>query len=227
MSTSFEARFTRSEIALPQLLAGLEDALPTCGLRFGGTVFELCPDRGGAWPTVAGLEPQQVETLTGALDVGSRWWGLGIEVVSDFLLEGLGRTTAVEVYISVFRCAPTAWTMTYSESSVATDYRARSDDGGHNLIALQQALCKAGGFELSIYAEEDHEAHDEAVVTLREAEVAIKRVVATPDAGDLSVVASSKVIPFERARKLAGARADLVKVMTGGYVAFPFLAPAS
>lgn len=222
MSTSFEARFSTTRLSLPELLGRIEAALPECGLRFFGAVARLQPSNG--WPTVAGLDFASVASLAEAAKLAEPWWGLGIECVSDVLLEGMGRSDAVEVYLNVFRSPEGSWTMSYLESSAATDHRVASEDAAKNLVAIQLAMCEAGRFELSIYEEQDHER--DPVPTLRSVEVAIKRAGADPSAGDLSVVVSTKVIDHARARRLAGKRAGDVKVSANGYVVFPFLAPA-
>lgn len=221
MSVSFEARFSTTRLDLSVLLERLDAALPDCGLRFVGAVMRLQPHDG--WPTVGGLDFGSVASLGEAARVGESWWGLGLECVSDVLLEGLGRSDAVEVHLNVFRSPEGPWTMSYLEADTATDHRIASQDAAKNLTALQLAMCRAGRFGLSVYDEQNHDR--EPVPTLRSIEVAIKRVAADPSAGDLSVVVSTKLLDHARARLLAGPRADEVKVSTSGYVVFPFLRP--
>lgn len=221
MSTSFEARFSTTSMKLPKLLERLGTALPACGLRFFGSIMRLQAHDG--WPTVSGSEFGKVDSLVGAGAVAEQWWGVGLECVSDVLLQGLGRSDAVEVYLNVFRVQTDRWTVSYLESSSATDFRIRSEEGRRNLSALQEAVCRAGGFDLSIYDEQDHARSPTPAV--REAEVAIKRVAADPNLGDLSVVAASKALSERRAKKLAGPRADEIRLSANGYVLLPFLAP--
>lgn len=221
MSTAFEARFSTSPLDLAHLLEVLELALPTCGLRFLGSVMRLRSH--DDWPTVTGTDFEQVDSMAEAAEVASRWWGIGIECISDALLQGLGRTDAVEVYLSIFRAQDGRWTASYLESSRAADHRIESDSAARNLSTLQMTLCAAGRFDLSIYDEENHER--DPIPTLREVEVAIKRVVSDPGAGDLSVVVSSELIGLEHARRLAGPRAGRVELSTTGYTVFRLLPP--
>lgn len=223
MSTSFEARFSATGKKLPKLLERLEAALQKSDVRFFGSVMQLESHEG--WPTVSGLGFDSVETMADLAGLAENGWGVGLECVSDVLLEGLGRTDAVEVYFNIFRTDDNRWTVSYLEGSDATDFRAQSDAGARNLSALQAAVCHAGGFDLSIYDEQNHERSP--VPTLRDAEVAIKRAAADPTRGDLSVAVSSRLMTHERAQSLAGRRADQVKVSVNGYVLFPFLAPMS
>ena len=219
MSVSFEARFATTRLPLAALLERLDAALPDCGLRFHGAMMQLHSHNG--WPTIGGLEFGHVDSIAEAAKVGESWWGLGFELVSEVLLEGIGRSDAVEVYLRVFRSPEGPWTMSYLESDTATDHRIASEDAAKNLTALQLAICAAGRFELSMYDEQNHDR--DPVPTLRSVEVAIKGVAADPKAGDLAAVVSTKVLDHAKARRLAGARADDVKVSTNGYVVFPLL----
>src|SRR5690606_20177219 len=121
MSTAFEARFSTSPLDLAPLLERLDAALPVCKLRFFGSVMRLQSHDG--WPTVTGTDFEQVTTLAEAAVVAQQWWGIGIECTSETLLEGLGRTDAIEVYFNVYRAPDDRWTVSYLESSRAADHR--------------------------------------------------------------------------------------------------------
>ncbi|PRP98560.1 hypothetical protein [Enhygromyxa salina] len=221
MGYSFEARFSQTRLDLVELLHQIDDTLPGCGLTFTGSAVQLFAHNG--WPTVETTEFAAVGSLPEVARIAGSWWGVGLEYVSHALLDGLGRNTAAEVYVNVFRAPDLQWTMSYLESSVAADYRIGSPEAAANLSAMQLAVCEAGGFDLSIYDEENH--NRAPVPTLRNAEVAVKRIASDPKLGDLSVAVSSKLMSHERACSLAGPRAEEVKVSIAGYVLFPFLAP--
>ncbi|NVB38021.1 hypothetical protein G6O69_09270 [Pseudenhygromyxa sp. WMMC2535] len=221
MSTSFEARFSTSKLGLPQLLHNLDSAFKQCNLRFYGTIAELHSHRG--WPTVMSLEFLNVDSLAEAASVARNWWGLGIECISESLQEEFGRSDVIEVYFNIFRAPDGKWTLIYLESSRATVYRSQSAHAAQDLTNLQIAMCQAGGFALSMYDEQYHERSP--LLTRRGVEVAIKRVAGDPRRGYLSVVASLDEISHERARELAGPRADEVLLAIPGYVVVPFLRP--
>lgn len=222
MSTSFEARFSASKLfSLQDFAPRLERALADCRIRWSGSFMQLEPHNG--WPTVGGLAFSKAGTLTDVGRLARGWWGVGLACVSDVLLDGLGRCDAVEVYFSVFSAPEGGLSVIYLESATATDYRIKAPEAAENLLALQLAMCDAGHFEISIYDEQNHNRNP--IPTRRELEVSISRAGADPRRGDLSVVASCRQMSLERARQLAGSRADEVKLSTSGYVMFPFLSP--
>ncbi|KIG19414.1 hypothetical protein DB30_02695 [Enhygromyxa salina] len=190
-------------------------------MTFTGSIIQLYPHNG--WPTVEGFDFSFVNSLADATLAATDWWGIGIECVSQVLIEGLGRTDAAEVYFNVFTGPDGQWTISYNELFRAFNLRLQLAEAAQNLTSMQLRLCEAGGFGISIYDEENHSRAP--VPTLRNAEVAVKRIANDPKRGYLSVVVSSKLMSYERACSLAGPRAEEVKLSIAGYVLFPFFAP--
>jgi hypothetical protein len=222
MSYSFDARFSASSVPYATLLERLAATLPACGLRYSGAMMPL--QSHGGWPTIGGLEFGHADTLAEAASVSASAWGVSFEFISAVLYDGLGKTDAMEVYLQVFRVSDDTISVIYNEASRAADYRIKDEDAARNLTAIQLAICDAGSFELSIYDEQNFKRPP--IPTLRNVEVAIKRIADEPTRGDCSAVVSMKVLDLERARKLAGPRAGEIKVSTNGYIVFPFLRPA-
>jgi hypothetical protein len=223
MSYSFEARFSTSPLDIAPLLERLDASLAACGLQYTGAMMQLVNQ--GGWPTIGGLDFGQADSFPAATRLLASWWGVSFEFISKALHEGLGRTDAIEVYIRVFRAPDGRWTVSYDELSRATDFRIADDDAAQDLTALQLALCEAGGFDLSVYDEQSF--NRQPIPHLRDVEVAVKRIANDPALGDFSAVVSAKLIDHARARKIAGPRADEVKVALNGYIVFPFLRPQS
>jgi hypothetical protein len=217
--SDFGGRFSISPLPLPVLLANVEAALPDCGLRFDGALRPMMRD---TWdfPMAVGDYSITVASLTEVAELATSWWGICITCIPNARM-GTDRIDAFERYqLSVFRSPEGPWMMHCYESNAAEAHRIAGDTVP-SISALQLALCEAGGFDVSIYNEND--CMWELVPTLRTVEIAIDRVAFGPTTSDLSVVISSKVLDYARARRLAGPRADEVKVSTSGYVSFSTL----
>lgn len=217
MTTSFVARFDTTPKSLLKILNAIEPVLYNHKITYANSIIKMVSHN--EWPTIENLDFQNV-SLSDVVNVAESWWGIGLSCVSQMLVNALGRNAASEVDLCIFRGPKNNWTMHYSEQSSAADYRIKTEDANQELIALQIDLCQAAGFKLSIYEEEDTE--KSPTVTIRNVETTVKKI-STDVGSESSMVVSTELMTLDKARKLAGSRADEVRESLQGFILFPFL----
>jgi hypothetical protein len=221
MSVSFVARFDTTQLKLPQILDQLAGLFGELGVRFQNSATRLIEHDG--WPTVSAscFEPIPVQDMSEVGSIAAQWWGVGLYCVSLPLALRLGRGDWMEVDFQLFRAPNKRWTLNYTESRTVQRHRIEVEDAARELYELQLRLCAALGLRFSVYDEEDYNLGP--VPTLKEVEHRLEAC-ARGELGCSIVVATSEMT-LERARELAGPRANLVRLSTTGHLLFPFLLP--
>lgn len=216
MSTSFIARFDASPRKIERIFEDIRVVLKKHKIKYANSLIEMSSHNG--WPTVKDLNFQEV-SMENIAKVAPSLWGLGLSCISQVLVREFGRGSASEVDLIIFRSQKNQWTIHYLEGSSATDHRIESEEANLDLISLQIDLCSAAKFKLSIYEES---ADGSPTVTLRDVETALKRI-SKDDGSESSFVVSTELMDLDRARQLAGPRADRVWQSLDGFIVFPFL----
>lgn len=225
MSFSFMLRFDTTSLKGAEIFARLEKTLEAKEIRFGGVATRLVEHEG--WPTVdastarwtgSDLETGDAlhfERISEIFAHAQPCWGIGLGCLSAPNARRHGRSTAMEVDISVFHASNGKWTLFYEESSTAGLARESDEDAQQEIYDLQLALCKDLGFKLSVYDEEDCDLAPD--VTLDEIRGRLERP------GQCSIVIHSSVLSLEEVRKAARERAQMIRLSTASYILCPFL----
>lgn len=218
MSHAYDARFSPTELELAEILSRLELCLDEARIDFDGEVGRL-HSRDGV-PTVLSMTTDAVATLGDVAKLAKSWWGVGLYCLSRPLAEVLGKSDAIEVYLSIFK-VKVGRMIVYNEASGAFRVRATSDSMTSDLASLLVHICSALGSELAIYAEEDGDAR---IPDLAEIERRIWAQSRSTQALGWFAVVKERSLGVVRARELAGPWADRIRLSVLGYVVLPFLA---
>lgn len=222
MSYSFEARFSPLGVDYSDVFKQLGATLPQLGISYCGEIVELKSHFGA--PTIASLNRVLVDKVQSIAEVAKDWWGVSFLGVSRKLLETLGRTDSVEVYLEVFRTPRSLQRMLiYRESSTACFTRASSEQLSQDLSTILVQLCVALSADLVIYEEEMND--DEfSVPSVEEVCSKLDTIHASTLSPATFMAVSRKLMSYADAKARAGRRwAHRIRETTSGYVVFPFL----
>ena len=218
MSHAFDARFAPVALSREEILRRLDPVLADARIVFDGEVSRLQSRNGN--PHAGQLASVSPPTLEAVFEGSRRWWGVGLACASTRLAEELGRTEAMEVYLSVFPNDEGEQILVYNEASSAFHARRESRELQADLLALLVRLLTALGSEMVVFAEETDPTLPASVAEIEER---LTHQASSPEPlGWLALIANTRM-SFDQARANAGPWAAKVRLATAGYVVLPFL----
>lgn len=222
MSYDFDLKFSPSQLDRAEIVARLPEALDGAGIRFDGFVHRLRSRRGE--PYVDTVDPGPSDTLENSLKRASSYWGFSLYCISIPLFEVIGKNTAVEVYVRVFKHRDGGQLIVYNEDKGAHFARIEHDLED-DLFRLMIGFCNRFEVELGIYQDTSTtgDVQPQLVPDLDELRGLMARQAARAQALGWAAIVSTKQMSLEEARKLAGPWASALRLAVDGYVIFPFL----
>ncbi len=221
MSETFRARFDTTDLALEDAITRLQRVLLDAAIVYERRVTPMISQRG--WPAVDISDRQSfgidIGRLADVAKAAKNWWGVNLSCFSVPLAGRLGPGEWVEVDIVLFPGPLGRLSLMYTESGVAHRSRLSDERSARELYALQLELCKALGFQISLYEKADVDLGP--TVSLGEVHQRIER--ARDGVMGCSVAVSQASMDLDAARQLAGSHSNLVRQAAGGYTLFPFL----